>query len=94
MAGSPDVPCAWSRLPPLALVAGESGRSVPLASGVTASTIPTIAWSTGTKRFGHRLGGLAGRDEVDELARAGHVDGIGGHELAAHRRAGGGRAAG
>ena len=36
------------------------------------------------ERDGHRLGGLAGRDEVDELARAGHVDRVGRDELAAH----------
>ena len=35
------------------------------------------------ERIGHRLGGLARGDEVDELAGSGHVDGVGRDELAA-----------
>jgi len=37
------------------------------------------------ERVGHRLGRLAGGDDVDELARTGHVDGIGRDERVAHR---------
>ena len=37
------------------------------------------------ERVGHRLRGLARGDEVDELARAGHVDRVGRDELAADR---------
>ncbi len=37
------------------------------------------------ERVRHGLGGLAGGHEVDQLARAGHVDGVGRHELAPGR---------
>ena len=37
------------------------------------------------ERIRHRLGRLAGGDDVDELTGAGHVNGIGGHDLAPDR---------